>query len=87
MKAFRQIIDGITLIGQLGFTVITPPLVLIWLAYLAQTRLGWGSWVMILAIVVGIIAAFSGAWRTIRPLLDGKKHTPHTRGKNFNEHI
>lgn len=87
MKAFRQIIDGITLIGQLGFTVITPPLVLIWLAYLAQTRLGWGSWVMILAIVVGIITAFSGAWRTIRPLLNGKKHTPHTHGKNFNEHI
>ncbi len=87
MKAFHQIAKGITLIGQLGFTVITPPLVLIWLAHLAQTRLGWGSWVMILAIVVGMLTAFSGAWRTIRPLLDAENRTPRTRGQNFNEHI
>ena len=41
MKSLNQIMQGIALVGQLGFGMITPPLVLIWLAHLAQTKLGW----------------------------------------------
>lgn len=87
MKALQQIIRGVMLIGQLGFTIISPTLVLVWLAHLAQTRLGWGSWVMIAAIPVGLVTAFCSAWRTVRPLLAADSHAKNPQNTGFNEHI
>lgn len=87
MKALQQIIRGVMLISQLGFSIITPPLVLVWLAHLAQTRLGWGSWVMIAAILVGLVTAFCSAWRTVRPLLTADSHAKNPQNTGFNEHI
>lgn len=87
MQALQQIIKGVMLVGQLGVTIITPPLVLTWLAHLAQTRLGWGSWVMVTAIVVGLITAFSSAYRMVRQLLADEKQEKKPHGRSFNEHL
>lgn len=58
MKSLNQIMQGIALVGQLGFGHgSTPPLVLIWLAHLAQTKLGWGMWTMVAAILIGLVTA------------------------------
>ena len=87
MKSVQHVIRGMMFVGQLGFSAITPPLVLVWLAHLAMDKLGWGVWVMIVAIVVGIITAFSSVYRIIRLFLadDKKESTPH--GRSFNEHL
>ena len=87
MQALQQIIKGVMLVGQLGVTIITPPLVLAWLAHLAQTRLGWGSWVMVTAIVVGLITAFSSAYRMVRQLLADENQEKKPHGRSFNEHL
>ena len=86
MKSLNQIMQGIALVGQLGFGMITPPLVLIWLAHLAQTKLGWGAWVMIAAIVVGLITGLTSAWRLMRGFSESEK-PKKPEGRNFNDHI
>ena len=55
MRSLERLARAISFVGQIGFSLVTPPLVLIWLARLAQTKLGWGAWVMISAFVVGLI--------------------------------
>lgn len=85
-RSIQKIIRAASLVGQLGFMIITPPLVLIYLAHLAQTRLGWGVWVMLAAIAVGLLCAASSVYNFCRRLLKQheKKDAPPTSG--FNEH-
>ena len=52
LRTFQKIVRAVSLVGQLGFMVITPPLVLIFLAHLLQTRCGWGGWAILAAIAL-----------------------------------
>lgn len=87
LRTFQKIVRSVTLAGQLGFMVITPPLVLIYLAHLLQTRFGWGVWVMLAAIVVGLICAGCSVANFCRRLLAAEKRqddVPPSTG--FNRH-
>ena len=86
MQGFERLVRAVSLVGQIGFSLITPPLVLIWLAHLAQTRLGWGAWVMIAAIIVGMATGVSSVWRIIQSAVKGGEKKP-PKGKSFNDHI
>ncbi len=86
MKSLQQILKGVMIVGQLGFTIITPPLVLGYLAYLAQIHLGWGSGVIIAAIVVGIVTSFTSAYRLVKQLLSADPPKRKLKGRSFNEH-
>ncbi len=44
---------------QLGFSLVVPPVLCIWGAIWAQNAWGWGSWSVILGILVGLIISFS----------------------------
>lgn len=48
---------ALALVGQLGFCIITPPLVLVYLANLLVTKHGWGTWITIVAILFGLLCA------------------------------
>lgn len=88
MNQLTKIMQSILLVGQLGVSLVTPPLVLLWLAHLAQTRLGWGAWTAAAAIVVGLVTGFCSVWRTLAPLLRtraAEREAP--KGRSFNEHI
>ena len=58
---------ALALVGQLGFCIITPPLVLVYLANLLVTKHGWGYWVVVTALIVGILSGLSSAWSMLRP--------------------
>ena len=62
MKDLVKIARMLALFGQLGFTIVTPPIVLALLAHHLQQRYSLGSWVMAAAIVLGLIAAASGVY-------------------------
>ena len=62
----EKFISALSVVGQLGFTVAVPPVVLILLARWLQMRFAFGSWVMILAILLGLCSAASGAVDLIR---------------------
>ena len=60
MKDMVKIARMLALFGQLGFTIVTPPIVLALLAHWLQDRFSIGSWVMVLAIVLGLAASVGG---------------------------
>ena len=57
----QKLCRGIALVGQLGFSLITPPVVLLWLAHWLQTKYGLGVWVTILALILGLLTSASTA--------------------------
>ena len=86
MRSLERLARAVSFLGQVGFSLITPPLVLIWLARLAQTKLGWGVWVMLAAILVGLITGLTSAWRLIRGFSVSEKPKKQ-EGRSFNDHI
>lgn len=84
MRNGVKILRMLTLLGQLGLSVAAPPLLLIWLAHLAQTRWGWGAWTMIAAIVIGLISAGCGAYNFGKSILTKQKKDDAP--KSFNDH-
>jgi len=75
MHSMYKLVQGITFVGQLGFMIVTPPLVLVYLAYQMQLRFGLGPWVMVLAILIGILSAISSTFTTFYKMLNKKKPT------------
>ena len=45
------------LVTQLGFSIVLPPILCLWLASFLQKRFGLGGWVTLVAILVGIAAS------------------------------
>ncbi|MFQ8765491.1 MAG: hypothetical protein ACLR8U_02415 [Oscillospiraceae bacterium] len=45
VQFMQKLCRGIALVGQLGFSLITPPVVLLWLAHWLQTKYRLGVWV------------------------------------------
>ena len=80
MKDYIKLARMLALFGQLGFTIVTPPVALALGAYALQRRFSLGSWIMLLAIVLGLIAAASGAYQFYRRVisLEKKKKGDHT---------
>ena len=72
-RSMYKIVQGITFVGQLGFMIVTPPLVMVYLAYQAQIHFGWGAWVMVLAILTGILTAISSTFTAFYKMLNKKK--------------
>lgn len=88
MKSMQKLLRGLSLVGQLGFLVITPPLVLMYLAQLLIDRHGWGVWVMLAALVVGLLAAASSVWSFCRRTFLSPEHRKKDEGpSSFNGHI
>ena len=50
VQFMQKLCRGIALVGQLGFSLITPPVVLLWLAHWLQTKYQLGVWVTIVDV-------------------------------------
>ena len=86
MKPLAQLFKNITLIGQLGFCIVIPPLLLLYLAHLARTHWGWGTWVTVVALIVGLLAAFSSALQVVSRFFGTKKKKDDPPSCAFNDH-
>ena len=53
MKQLRKLLW----LTQLGISLVTPPLLCIFLAHLAQSKWGWGGWIMAAACGSGVSAS------------------------------
>lgn len=71
---------------QLGVSLIAPPLGCLWLAGLLEQRLGWGVWVRITALFIGLVSSGCAAASFLRYCRreadDAKKEKP----VSFNDH-
>lgn len=74
MKGLVNMARMLALYGQLGFTIVTPPVVMALLGHWLMTRFLLGSWIMPVCILVGLVASASGAWAFYRRVMaDGKR--------------
>lgn len=76
-------------IPQFAISVAFPLIVFVWLAVWLYDERGWGSWVIWVGILFGLITAAIGFRDTAKAMLqssghDGKKQNP---GASFNEHL
>lgn len=68
MNTYMKVLKNLVLVGQLGFYLVTPPVLLALLAGWLQSRFGLGTWVMVTAIVVGLLSSGMGAYNFYRRL-------------------
>lgn len=73
MKELVKIARLVALYGQLGFTIVTPPVVMALLGHWLQRRFSLGGWIMAVSLVLGLAAAASGAWGFYRRVTAAEK--------------
>lgn len=89
MRPYARLLRGIVLAGQLGFTLITPPVVMALLADWLQNRFGLGIWVMLLALLVGLLTSGASACNFCRRTIASarkKKEAPAEKPVRFLKH-
>ena len=73
MKTYMRVLRAVTMLGQFGFTLITPPVVLGLVAWWLQSRFSLGSWVMLLALLLGLLTSGASAYQFFRRVLAAEK--------------
>ena len=53
---------------QLGISVAVPPVVFIWLGIWLRDRFDLGSWVVILAVIAGVVCALDGLRTSLKAM-------------------
>lgn len=86
MKKAVKLIKAAALLGQFGFSVITPPVFLTLGAWWLQRRFDLGVWIMIAAIAVGILTAVSSGYRMLRRVLETPQEEKQSKTVSFYSH-
>ena len=61
-----RLLARITLLTQLGLSVVTPPILAVLLALWLQARFGLGDWVLLTAILLGIFSGVTSVFNFVR---------------------
>ena len=83
----QKLFRGIALVGQLGFSLITPPVVLLWLAHWLQNKYHLGVWITIVALILGLLTSVSMALQFYRKLTANKKPDEPKPPRGYGDHI
>ncbi|MBR0416558.1 MAG: AtpZ/AtpI family protein [Firmicutes bacterium] len=62
-KWLREALNNISVYGQMGFTIVVPPVLLCLLGSWLRRKFGLGYWVILVAILVGLLSAFTTIYR------------------------
>lgn len=73
---------------QLGLSVAMPPVVSIWLAVWLHNSKGWGSWVIWVGILLGVVCAVDGLRVSLKALerITRPKDKKEPPPVSFNDH-
>ena len=63
MKSLFKVARAVAILGQLGFTLITPPVLMALFGWWLTVRFRLGVWVIVLTLLLGLITAGASAWR------------------------
>lgn len=98
MKQTSEILKNITLVGQLGLSLLTPVLLCLFLCMFLQNRFHLGGWIFIPGFILGLGGSMMTAWKFYKAQeaqwkKEEKKDasvTPRERGKKdslYNRHF
>lgn len=72
---------------QLGLSVVMPLLGFIWLGLWLKNSCGWGLWVLIVCVILGLVLAVDGLRNSLRMMeRSAKKDQPDPPAISYNEH-
>lgn len=88
MKDFNKISSGLVWLTQLGFSLITPPIVCTWLGAWLRDRFSLGIWVILVGLLLGIGGAIASALQFYRVAVRKAKEDDNGFSKftGFNSH-
>ena len=72
---------------QLGLSVALPPLGFIWLTTWLRDQWNWGSWVVWVGVILGVVCAIDGLRLSLKAMHDmSKDRKEREKPVSFNEH-
>ena len=71
---------------QLGISVAVPLGGFIWLAVWLQQRFQWGSWVIIVGVILGVLCAVEGFLSSLKAMRRMAKEKEEKQPLAFNDH-
>ncbi len=87
LQEYMKLLRYAVVFGQIGFSLITPPVCMAVLGFWLRTRFGLGLWVILLCILAGLLAAGANGYAFFRKLLqDEAKNAPQERPVTFRNH-
>lgn len=87
MKPYMKLLRDLSWLTQLGFSLVTPPLVLVWLCSWLQRRFSIGSWLSVVGLLVGIVTAVCTAYQFYASTKKRWEKEPDaSHGISFREH-
>lgn len=90
MKRGSELLKNLSMITQLGLSLIMPVLLCVFLCWLLVAKAGVGAWVYIPGIIFGIGGSFSTAYKFYRMNVakkGGDEAQKKRRSGNFNDHL
>ena len=85
-KPTIKALQGLVWLTQLGFSLVFPPLCLIWLAIWLQHRFSLGDWVLIVGILLGLCGSVGTALTFYRTMTQKARKDQKKRPTGFNSH-
>ncbi len=61
-----RLLSRLSMLTQLGLSVVTPPILCVLLALFLQRRFGAGDWVLLAAILIGIISGVTSVFSFVK---------------------
>ena len=80
MKPWFKVARMIAVFGQVGFSLITPPILMAWLGWWLWQRLNLGVWIIALFLVLGLLSsagAARGWWKKFRSMARQEEEKDH----------
>lgn len=89
-RRYQNILRNVTMIGQLGLSLIMPVLLCMLACWYLTAHFHAGGWVYIPGLILGLGASCMTAWKTYRMILSKDKDRQNSgedRGPSFNRHM
>ena len=87
MKDWSRILRNLTMISQLGLSLLMPLLLCMFGCYLLNTRAGLPGWIYIPGMILGLGSSGMTAYKTYLAVMHReKKEDGDRKGVSFNEH-
>ncbi len=87
LKKWTKALKNISLLSQLGISLVMPILLCLAGCYALTTYLGAGVWIYIPGILFGIGGSFSTAYRFYRMVMKDEKKNDRAGSTSFNTHF
>ena len=84
----RKALQDVSTFGQMGFTIVVPPILLCMLANWLKKRFDLGYWIILAAIVIGLLSAFTTIAKLCKYFLaKNTKENEKNRNISYQKHL